>query len=62
MLRDVEEFNKSGDVKVDILTHSITGLAIPLLTITKDAYSQSKNKIMMRKRKVFLISGRIHPS
>jgi hypothetical protein len=61
VLRDVEEYNKSGDVKVDILTHSITGLAIPVLTITKDAYSQSKSKAM-KKRRVFLISGRIHPS
>jgi len=61
VLRDVEDINKSGDVKVDILAHSITGLAIPLLTITKDAYSQSKSKIM-KKRKVILISGRIHPS
>lgn len=62
LLKDIEQFNKSNDLKVDILTYSISGLAIPILTVTKDACSvHAKIKNLNRKR-VFLISGRIHPS
>jgi hypothetical protein len=61
MLKDIEIYEKSPNVKVDILTHSLTGLAIPLLTITKDA-KDKKSKLTQFKKKLFLISGRIHPS
>jgi hypothetical protein len=37
LLKDIEQYEKSPNVRVDILTHSVTGLAIPLLTITKGA-------------------------
>jgi murein tripeptide amidase MpaA len=63
LLRDIEEFESSPHFKVEVLTHTITGLAIPLLTITKGAAKERKKKMAVKqKKKVILISGRIHPS
>ena len=59
MLKDVEEYEKHPNVKVDMLTHSITGLVVPILTIAKEAKKKMKT---LGKKKLFLISGRIHPS
>ena len=43
---------------MQILTHSVSGLAIPILTITKNAKTSKPD----HNKKFFLISARIHPS
>jgi hypothetical protein len=59
MLEDLYVYNKSPYAKIETLTYSFTGLAIPMITITKDSKSSaSKNN----KKKLFIISGRIHPA
>lgn len=62
LLKDMEVYERSQDVKAEILTHSLTGLAVPMLTVTKGANSQKKGKEQASKKRLFLISGRIHPS
>lgn len=52
-VESLEESNKKY-VEVDLLGYSLTGLAIPLVTITnKEAKNEGK--------KVVLLSSRIHP-
>lgn len=59
MLRDVESYEKSPHLKVDILTYSLAGLAIPILTITKSAKNAAQSP---KKKNLYLITARIHPS
>lgn len=58
LLRDIESYEKTPNVKVDILTYSLAGLAIPILTITKSA----KTAQSLKNKNLYLITARIHPS
>ena len=49
-------------MRSEVLTHSVTGLAIPLLTISKGAAKERRGGKVITKKRVFLISARIHPS
>lgn len=62
LLRDLQQFESSPNFKVDTLTHTITGLAVPLVTITKGASQKKRKSKAVTKNKLLLISGRIHPS
>lgn len=63
LLKDIETFEQSPNVRVEVLTHSITGLAVPLLTVTKGAAKEKKSKAGVKsKKKMMLLSGRVHPS
>lgn len=59
LLREVESYEKSANAKVDILTYSLAGLAIPVLTITKSAKTTSQTP---KNKNLYLITARIHPS
>jgi murein tripeptide amidase MpaA len=53
MLKEVADLQGKDQVTVDVLTYSLVGLAIPLLTITNNSDNAFKN--------VILVSSRIHP-
>ena len=57
-MEEIDIYDLSPHVKVQILTHSVSGLAIPILTITKNAKTSKPDP----KKKFYLISARIHPS
>ena len=59
LLRDVESYEKSANAKVDILTYSLAGLAIPIVTITRSAKTAPQAP---KNKNLYLVTARIHPS
>lgn len=54
MIKDIDAISSKDQVNIDVLTYSLIGLAIPIITITNSASDQNfKN--------VILVSCRIHP-
>jgi hypothetical protein len=54
MIRDIGSISSKEQVTIDVLTYSLIGLAIPIVTITNSASDHDfKN--------VILVSCRIHP-
>ena len=54
MIRDIDCITSKEQVTIDVLTYSLIGLAIPIVTITNNA---SDNHF----KNVILVSCRIHP-
>ena len=59
LLEDLNNFQSHPACEVSTLSHSLSGLAIPLVTITKENGAHRKP---VQAKKCVVITGRIHPS